>query len=182
MNLITLPRSNTARDSNAPAWFCVRTQLKHEHIAAAHLARITSVDVFFPYIRIRKPTRRGPVWTTEPLFPNYIFSRFDYHTLVEAVRYAPGVRSLVHFGIHTPIIPEKVIHELQMLLSGNEFPLPGGQFELNDRVSIREGAFEGLMATVLFVMPAKQRVKVLLDMLGRSVTVEVDAHSLVPES
>jgi len=59
------------------AWFCVRSQPKHEHIAAARL-RESGLEVFLPRIRFKKHSVRGPVWVTEALFPNYLFARFDF--------------------------------------------------------------------------------------------------------
>ncbi len=41
-------------------------------------------------------------------------------------------------------------------------------------VILGEGAFSGMKASVLRVLPAGQRVQVLLDMLGRPTSVEVD--------
>src|ERR1035437_7163225 len=58
-----------------PAWFCVRSQPKHEHIAAAHLKREPGIEVYLPRVRFKRATRRGPVWFTEALFPNYLFAR-----------------------------------------------------------------------------------------------------------
>src|ERR1039458_7771599 len=60
-----------------PAWFCIRSQPKHEHIAAAHLKREPGIEVYLPRVRFKRATRRGPVWFTEAFFPNYLFARFD---------------------------------------------------------------------------------------------------------
>ena len=46
----------------APAWFCLRTQPKHEHIAAAHLKDDPGIEIYLPRIRFKRATRRGPVW------------------------------------------------------------------------------------------------------------------------
>jgi transcriptional antiterminator RfaH len=162
-------------------WFCLRTQMKHEHIAAAHLNRFGNVEVFFPRIKARRSTRRGEVWVCEPLFANYLFARFDYYSQIETVRYTPGVQSVVHFGLKTPMIPDAVIEELREILAENKLQ-PRPRIAESDRVFIREGVFQGLTATVLRVMPAKQRVQVLLNILGRSVSMEVHANSLAVES
>ena len=42
------------------AWFCVRSQPKHEHIAAANLRRNPDIDVLNLRIRFKRSTRRGP--------------------------------------------------------------------------------------------------------------------------
>src|SRR5512137_7046 len=96
-----------------PAWFCLRTQPKHEHIAAAHLQQDSDIAVYLPRIRFKRATRRGPVWFTEALFPNYLFARFDLAACLRRVCHARGIRGVVHFGDRWPIVPETVIDELR---------------------------------------------------------------------
>ena len=55
-----------------PAWYCVRSQYKHEHIAGAHLRKLDGVTVFCPRIRFKRESRRGVVWVTEGMFPCYL--------------------------------------------------------------------------------------------------------------
>src|SRR5256885_9917179 len=43
------------------AWYCARTQPKHEHIAAANLRKRLGLDVFHPRLRLERATRRGAV-------------------------------------------------------------------------------------------------------------------------
>ncbi len=69
-----------------PAWYCVRSQNKHEHIAAAHLRMLDGVTVFCPRIRFKRTTRRGVVWVTEGMFPGYLFARFRLSELHWQVR------------------------------------------------------------------------------------------------
>src|ERR1039458_10254477 len=97
----------------AAAWFCIRSHPKHEHIAAAHLKREPDIEVYLPRVRFKRATRRGPVWFTEALFPNYLFARFDLAACLRRVCCARGVRGVVHFGDRWPIVPEGVIGELR---------------------------------------------------------------------
>jgi len=48
-------------------------------------------------------------------------------------------------------------------------------------VSVAEGAFLGSLGVVVRVLPARQRVQILLDFLGRTTVAEVDRRSLVVE-
>ena len=81
------------------AWFCIRSQPKYEHLAAAHLQREPGFEVYLPRIRFKRATRRGPVWFTEALFPNYLFARFDPAACLRRVCHARGVRGVVHIRI-----------------------------------------------------------------------------------
>ena len=47
--------------SDEPLWFCLRTQPKHEHIAAATLTRNLGLEVFHPRLRLERATRRVAV-------------------------------------------------------------------------------------------------------------------------
>src|SRR2546430_15139128 len=103
-----------------PAWFCIRTQPKHEHIAAKHLKEQPQIEVYLPRIRFKRSTRRGPVWFTEALFPNYLFARFNLATVSRRVHSARGVRGIVHFGNQWPQIPDVVIADLRATVGGDE--------------------------------------------------------------
>src|SRR5215471_8767372 len=114
------PLAEHYTDGAEPAWFCVRTHLKHEHIAAAHLRLIPGVEAFNPRLRLLRSTRRGRVWMTESLFPNYLFARFALESKLEKVRYTPSVTSVLQFGGEVPTIPDVVIEQLRRDLEGLE--------------------------------------------------------------
>lgn len=165
----------------AMAWYCARTKPKHEHIVAAGLKRNLGLEVFHPRLRIERPTRRGVVRVVEPLFPCYVFVRCDIEECLDGVRYVNGVSSLVHFGQRIPIVPDHVVEELKQcfetdLMDVEDHISPGTE------VVVGEGAFLGFNGIVLRVMPAKQRVQILLDFLGRTTLTEVDRKSLIIEN
>ena len=164
------------------AWYCARTKPKHEHIVAAGLKRHLNLEVFHPRLRIERPTRRGVVRVVEPLFPCYVFVRCNIDECLDGVRYVNGVSSLVHFGQKIPIVPDQVVEELRQCFESQE------PMEVEDRLSegaevtVAEGAFQGFNGIVLRVLPAKQRVQILLDFLGRTTLAEVDRKSLIVEN
>ena len=67
------PASENTKE--AKEWFCLRTQTKREHIAAAILDRLDEVEVFCPRISQVKKTRAGKKRFVEAMFPGYIFGR-----------------------------------------------------------------------------------------------------------
>lgn len=163
------------------AWFCLRSQPKHEHIAAAHLVQYDDVDVFNPRIRFPRSTRRGPVWVTEALFPGYLFARFDWKASLSKVRYAQGVSGVVHFGTRWPTVPDEVVQDLQLTLGENEVHEVPAAIVPGDGIRISGGLFHGLQAVVTRVMPGRQRVAVLLEFLGRQTAVEISVNAVVRE-
>jgi transcriptional antiterminator RfaH len=168
-------------EGRAPAWFCVRSQPKHEHIAAAHLAKDPEIEVYLPRIRFKRATRRGPVWFTEALFPNYLFVRFDLSDNLRKVCHARGVRGVVHFGHRWPVVPDSAIAELRLALGGEQVHSIPEKLQLGEAVRIAGGAFDGLRAIITRVIPSRERVAVLLEFLGRQTTVEVPEEVLIRE-
>ena len=164
---------------HTPAWFCVRSQPKHEHIAAAHLQREPGIEVYLPRIRFKRATRRGPVWFTEALFPNYLFARFDLAACLRQVCHSRGVRGVVHFGDRWPIVPESVIEELRVTLGGEPVHVIREALQPGETVQIAGGVFHGLRAVITRAMPRRERVAVLLESLGRQTTVELPNAALI---
>jgi transcriptional antiterminator RfaH len=177
----TVLTPDAASDDSQLAWFCLRSQPKHEHIAAAHLRRHEGIEVLNPRVRFARPTRQGRVWVTEALFPNYIFARFDWRTSLTRIHYAPGVSGVVHFGNKWPTVPDAVMNELRAVIGKDEVHVVPMALEPGDNITIAGGAFHGLEAVITQVMPGRERVMVLLEFLGRQTTVEVGVMAVVKE-
>lgn len=168
-----------AKAGSTVAWFCLRSQPKHEHIAAGHLQQIENVEVFNPRIRYTRPTRLGPATVTESMFPNYLFARFDWETMLNRVHYSPGVSGIVHFGSKWPTVPDAAIEEIRRVLGDGGVHVISNDLTPGDAVSVSGGIFHGLNAIVTQIMPGKDRVLVLMDFLGRQTAVELKVHSIV---
>jgi transcriptional antiterminator RfaH len=161
------------------AWYCLQSKHKQEHIAAAHLRELKGVTVFCPRIRFRRQTRLGVVWVTEALFPGYLFAHFDLVRMHRAVGYARGVRSIVRFANRYPIIDELIVDQLRQQVGEKEIKVVAYEPSQGDKVKVAEGAFAGLDALVTQILPARARVRVLLEFLGRQVETELERSSIL---
>lgn len=164
-----------------PAWYCARTKPKHEHIAATNLRKNLNLEVFHPRLRIERATRRGVVRLSEPLFPCYIFFRCFIDEKLTEIQRTGGVSTVVHFAHKIPKIADVVIEELKECFEGEETMTVEDRPKPGDEVVVADGAFRGMRAFVLRVMPARKRVQVLLDVLGRPTPAELDESSVVIE-
>jgi transcriptional antiterminator RfaH len=162
-----------------PAWFCLRSQPKHEHIAAAHLCWLDNLDVFVPRIRFKRITRHGPVWVTEALFPNYLFARFDWASSLRRICCSRGVSGVVHFGSQWPVIPDEAIDGLRASVGQDEIYVVPAELLPGEAVRITGGSFHGLQAVVARVMPGAKRIAVLMDFLGSQTAVELELDKVV---
>ena len=162
-------------------WFCVRSKVKQEHLAAAHLREEAGIEVYLPRIRFKRATRRGLVWFTEALFPSYLFARFDLAASLRAVCHARGVGGVVHFGDRWPVVPETVVEELRATVGPDQVYMLEESLCPGESVEIAGGVFHGLRAVVTRVMPSRERVAVLLEFLGQQTTVELAREAVVRE-
>ncbi|MBT8036618.1 MAG: hypothetical protein KJO21_03645 [Verrucomicrobiae bacterium] len=167
-----------------PAWYCVRTQTKREHLAAKSLAQLDGVQSFCPRLRYRKATRRGKVWWVEAMFPGYIFAFFSRQAHERAVIHTQGVMKLLQFGHYVPEIPPSFIADLcqQMVEQGGEEEevltlVP--TVKEGDEVEFAHGAMQGMQGAVIEVLPATDRIKLLVEFLGDTQVVEADLFSLL---
>lgn len=167
--------------STESQWFCLKAQTKREHIAADHVRQIPETDVFLPRVRFQKKTARGVVWFTEALFPGYLFAKFDFQNQFRQVNHATGVSGIVHFGDRWPIVAEEIISELRAAIGTEEICTIAEPLLVGEEVELATGAFRGLKAVVSRVMPARERVTVLLEFLGRQTAVEVPSAEVIRE-
>jgi transcriptional antiterminator RfaH len=143
------------------------------------LQKETDIEVYLPRIRFRRATRRGAVWFTEALFPNYVFARFDLAACLRGVCHTRGVRGVVHFGDRWPIVPEAIIEELRATLGADRVRVIGEELQPGEAVQIAGGVFHGLRAVITRVMPSRERVAVLLEFLGRQTAVELPGEAVI---
>ncbi len=167
--------------SDEPKWYCLRSQPKHEHIAAARLRQCEDIEVFCPRVKIQRSTRRGLVWFTEALFPNYLFARFARERWQSLVRYSLGVSGIVRFGDHMPEVPERNLAELRAFMQDAELKVITFTVAPGDNVEIVEGPFRGQAGVVRQLLPARERVKVLLEVLGGVTEVDLQLTSIFKE-
>lgn len=143
------------------------------------MRELESVEVFLPRIRFRRPTRRGPVWFTEAMFPNYLFARFIWKASLQTVNSQPGVNKVVHFGNRWPTIPDSVIGDLRTAVGDENIRVVPADMAPGDPVRIAGGVFHGLEAVVTMVLPSRDRVRVLMEFLGRQTAAELDLGSVI---
>jgi transcriptional antiterminator RfaH len=121
------------------------------------------------------------MWFTEALFPNYLFARFDMDISMRQVQHTPGVSGIIHFGGYYPPVPDEIISEMRAAVCDDGVRVIQDHFDPGTPVLVSGGAFNSFRAVVTRVMPSRQRVAVLLELLGRQSEVEMPANALLAE-
>jgi len=162
-------------------WYCLRTKPKNERLAAASLRAELGLEVFCPFLRFERARRTGRAWVVEAMFPNYIFVRFDYPTQFRQVKSSRGVMKIVGFGGAPVVVAAEIIMELRSAVSDEETIVIESGLEVGEEVNLVTGPFRGLRAMVTRLMPARQRVAVLLEVLGMEREVEVAVSAVMSD-
>ena len=166
-----------------PAWYCLRAEGRREHLAAANLARFVQVDAFAPRIRLGKVCRSGEIlYRTEALFPGYLFCCFAYPHQLRHVLSAQGVVGIVAFGAPPPQVEPAIISHLRLHTELVPVAPLSPVFSEGDWVRVATGIFRGAEGQVERMDLARQRVSVLLYLLGQEVKTSLPAAALLQRS
>lgn len=162
-----------------PAWFCLKAQAKREHLAATALRRELEIACFAPRLRFRRITRRGTVWFVEAMFPAYLFAHFVYAEQHRRILHSPSIRGIVQFGEQVATVAAEAIASMQQYAGEEEVVTIDPEVRVGQAVEIVEGPFQGIHGLVTCILPAKERIRVLLEFLGRSVETELPAYGVL---
>jgi transcription antitermination factor NusG len=164
-----------------PAWYCVHTKSKCEHLAAAALRMIDGIDTYCPRIRFQRSTPRGKVWFIEALFPSYFFARFDVVAHLRAVNATHNVIRVVQFGDRYIPLSDRTIEDLRVEMQHQDIREVRATLNVGDTVELTEGPMRGFTGIIDSMRSGNDRVRVLLEFLGRQSLVEIDAGQLLNE-
>jgi len=163
------------------SWYVVYTQPRAEDRALWHL-RNQGFDCFLPRcLKTRRHARKTDT-VLEPLFPRYLFTRFDADaTRWRAINGSRGVVNLLCDGIRPLAVPGGLIDKL--LANADADGLTSlnalGFFQKGSRVQVKAGPFAGQVGEVTDVLDRGiDRVKILLTMLGVETSLELPTYAL----
>ncbi len=159
-------------------WYCVKAQPKRENIAYGQLITLPDVEAFFPRVRYGRTSARGPRTVVEALFPGYLFAKFSPARRIRAVRYARGVSYIVRQGQEFAPVSESILAALRSLAATQILELPPEPWKLGEEVRVIAGIFRGATGKVAGLVPARQRVQVLLELLGRESRIDLPLDNL----
>jgi transcriptional antiterminator RfaH len=171
------------KDTTGRAWYAVQCQPHGEDRAALNLAR-QGFEAYCPrYLKTRRHARQLHRVAT-PFFPRYLFVNLDLASQRwRSVNGTFGVSGLVGPRESPSRVPEAIIASLRAREDEKGYITvlhPAERWKTGDSVRITgknaffgcSGLFEGLND--------EDRVRVLLDLLGRKVRVTLDITALEP--
>ncbi len=158
-------------------WHALTVTHKHERAAYNHLL-YKGLEGFSPVCRARRRWSDRTKDLDVALFPGYIFCRFPQHERASVLG-TPGVTSIVSFGKTPGIVEDDEIAAVRAILASGLPAQPWPYLRAGQRVRIEEGCLQGLTGTLVRCRD-DWRMVVNVELLQRSVAVEIDRCSLSP--
>lgn len=159
-----------------PRWFVAQTQVNAENRAAQNL-RQQGFDIYLPrYLKRRRHARKVD-HVAAPLFSRYLFVNIDLATQRwRSIQSTFGVSRLVMNGDEPTPVPHGIIPALRAQEDERGFIAwrARNSFQPGDKVRVLAGAFMDSLG-LFEAMTDRERVSILLDLLGRKVRVVLDA-------
>jgi len=156
-------------------WYALYTKPhKEDHVSSVLESR--ALETYLPTVRVRKNGRSQ----TEPLFSCYLFVRMDPADGIPSVRWIAGLRRIVNFGHQPAVVPDGAISLVRRRLA--EMAEAGypryDRFEPGERVRIKAGPLRDLEGIFDRSLSTSDRVRVLVDILGRLTPCEIEVDCL----
>jgi transcription antitermination factor NusG len=160
-------------------WYALRVRPRHEKTVASTLLT-KGYEGFLPLYRHRSRWSDRIKEVLLPLFPGYLFCRFDVnHRLPVLV--TPGVIEVVGIGRIPYPVDENEISSLQSIIVSNLQVERRSYLNIGTRVRIELGPLAGTEG-ILTGKKGKRKLVVSVSLLQRSVAVEIDEDWVVPTS
>ena len=156
-------------------WYAVNTKAHSEAFACASLDRL-GVEVFLPMLKEQKVLRGYRHSTTSPLFPSYLFAKFDVSSQLRAVAYARGVKRIVTFGSGPSMVDESIIHAIRSQLTEGVIELSEDRFSPGQIVRIQDGPLCGLEAVFEKKLDGTSRAVLLLKAMSFQARVIIESQ------
>lgn len=157
-------------------WLLAHTHPHCEHRAVAHLTR-QGYETYLPrYLKRRRHARKMDL-VAAPLFPRYLFVNIEATARRwRSIQSTFGVSRLVLSGDKPALVPNAIIESLRACEDEKGFVKLSRRapFSAGDRVRILAGAFMDSLG-LYEGLGDRERVSILLDLLGRKVRVVLDA-------
>lgn len=160
-------------------WYCLHTKPQKEEQVASFCAAQLGLETYYPRLRQYRNIRRKRRLVIGPLFPRYLFCRFDPGTRFRAVRYAPEIVDIVSKGSSPTIVAADLIDGLREW-AGDQVDLLNLQpsMRVGDRVEVTNGPMQGLSGTILKESEESVRITILLSFLQDGAQLNVERTDL----
>ena len=158
-------------------WFILQFKSNSYRQATENLSR-QGFETFLPLHDATSRKSSRFINTSKPLFPGYMFIRFDRaESEWHKINYTYGVSRLITFNSSLKSIPSIFIDNLMKRYDSSGKLIPIAGMKKGDKVKILEGPFANFIATVE-KYETEKRIWILMDLMGRKTKIQTPSDAL----
>jgi transcription antitermination factor NusG len=158
-------------------WYALTVRHQHER-QTEHALQSRGWETLVPLYRSRSQWSDRFKEIDVPLFAGYIFCQFPLDQRIHVMD-TPGVAKIVGFGGAPVPLEDREIADIRLLVA-SAIPLrPWPYLQPGDRVRVERGPLRGVEGTLLRTKD-RWRLVIGVELLQRSIAVEVDPEMIVP--
>jgi transcription elongation factor/antiterminator RfaH len=153
-------------------WYVVQTKPGNEHRVETNLFN-QEIEVFLPLLETFQYSNGKMVQKIKPLFPNYLFAKFDINLHYYKVKWTRGVNKILGNGDGPTPISGKVVETIKEQTGKDNLVKLEEEWKEGDPVRINSGPFKDLVGVFQKKMSENGRVRILLNLIGVDVPVQI---------
>jgi transcription antitermination factor NusG len=157
-------------EKNYP-WYAVHVRSRHEDVVATHM-QARGYESFLPKYNARRRWSDRIKETELPLFPGYVFCKFDRLNRFPVVS-IPGVVQVVGIGKEPVPVEESEIEGIRAAVQAGLSREPWPFLRIGSKVRVERGPLGGVEG-VLVGFRGERRLVLAVTLLQRAVAVQVD--------
>ena len=158
-------------------WYALHVKPRFEKFVTTQLEQKGYETLLPTYLSKRQWSDRVKTLSL-PMFPGYLFCRFDAHSRFPIV-VTPGVMAILGSGRVPAPVEESEIVSVRHVMASGAYVEPCAYIAVGELVRVESGPLEGLAGIVLRTK-GSERLVVSVSLLQRSVSVELDRYSIKP--
>jgi transcription antitermination factor NusG len=152
-------------------WFALNTKFRYEDFVARHLFG-KGYEIFLPMYKSRRKWSDRVKELDVPLFPGYLFCRFDPQDRFPILT-TPGLIQIVGHGKAPVPVDESEISAIRTAVGNDLTREPCPYLQVGQKVRVQCGPLSGVEGILVHIKGAR-RLVLSVTLLQRSVALEVD--------
>lgn len=154
------------------SWYVIQTKPGNEHRVEMNLFH-QEIEVFLPLLETFQYSQAKVLQKIKPLFSNYLFAKLDIDAHYYKVKWTRGVNKILGSGVEPVPVSEKVIQTIRERTGKGNLVKMEEEWREGDPVRINSGPFKELIGVFQRKMSDSGRVRILLNLIGVDVPVQI---------
>jgi len=163
--------------SGMTRWYALYVKHQHEKRVQGYL-QDRGYEAWLPLFRTRRRWTRVVREIELPLFPHYVFCRFEAAAKLPILQ-TPAVKAIVGSREPTPI-EDFEINSLKAVVGSGLNPTPHPFLQIGQIVHVTSGPLAGTRGILERTVKGSHRLVLSVSLLHRAVAVEIDTEYVMP--